>query len=55
MKLINHAEKFKQMVLDQRHSLVREPNSKSISGDKNESLEVLSEVHDLLKDIKTEN
>jgi len=41
--------------LDQRHSLVREPNSKSISGDKNESLEVLREIPDLLKDIKADN
>jgi len=57
MKLIgiNQAEKFKQMVLDQRQLLVREPNSKSISGDHNESLGVLREIRDLLKDIKAEN
>jgi len=56
MKLIgiNEAEKFKQKVLDQRELLVRKPNIESSSNDKDESLAVLREIRDLLKDIKAE-
>lgn len=56
MKLIgiNDAEKFKQKVLDQREVLVRNPNIESSSNDKEESLSVLREIRDLLKDIKSE-
>ena len=56
MKLIgiNDAEKFKQKVLDQREVLVRNPIIESSSNDKDESLSVLREIRDLLKDIKSE-
>ncbi len=57
MKLIgiNDAEAFKQKVLDQREQLVRKPSIKNASSDKGESLGVLREIRDLLKDIKAEN
>jgi len=57
MKLIgiNDAEKFKQKVLDQREVLVRKPNIESSSNDKDESLAVLYEIRDLLKDINQKN
>jgi len=56
MKLIgiNEAEAFKQKVLDQRELLVRKPTIESSSSDKDESLAVLREIRDLLKDIKAE-
>ncbi len=43
------------MVLDQRELLVRKPNKKGIADDKNEYLEVLREICELLKDIKALN
>ena len=54
MKLIgiNDAEEFKQKVLDQREVLVRKPNIESSASDQDESIEVLREIRDLLKDIK---
>jgi len=56
MKLIGiiEAEEFKQQVLDQREILVRNPDDHSTSAEKSETLEVLLEIRDLLKDIKTE-
>ena len=56
MKLIGiiQAEEFKQQVLDQREILVRNPDDHSTSAEKSETLEVLLEIRDLLKDIKTE-
>lgn len=57
MKLIgiNDAEKFKQKVLSQREILVRKPNMESSVNDKDESIKVLREIRDLLKDIKEAN
>lgn len=57
MKLIgiNDAELFKQKVLDQRELLVRKPSIKNDLSNKDESLAVLLEIRDLLKDIKAEN
>lgn len=57
MKLIgiNDAEEFKQKVLSQREILVRKPNMESSANDKDESIEVLREIRDLLKDIKEAN
>ena len=54
MKLIgiNDAEDFKRKVLDQREILVRKPNIESSTIDQDESIEVLREIRDLLKDIK---
>ncbi len=54
MKLIgiNEAERFKQKVLEQREILVRKPKTEEKSEVKNESLEVLLEIRDLLKDMK---
>lgn len=56
MKLIgiNDAEKFKQKVLDQREVLVRNPIIENSWNDKDQSLAVLREIRDLLKDIKSE-
>jgi len=54
MKLIgiNDAEEFKRKVLDQREILVRKPNIESSTRDQDQSIEVLREIRDLLKDIK---
>ncbi|MGI9531880.1 PH domain-containing protein [Lutimonas sp.] len=56
MKLIgiNQAEKFKEKVLEQRELLVRKPSTGSKQEMKDESLEVLLEIRDLLKDMKKE-
>ena len=56
MKLIGiiEAEEFKQQVLDKREILVRNHDDQSTSAEKSETLEVLLEIRDLLKDIKTE-
>lgn len=52
MKLIGivQAEEFKQQVLEQRELLVRKP-ADEVSVKKDESLEVLLEIRDLLKEI----
>lgn len=53
MKLIGimQAEEFKQKVLEQRELLMRKPEDESsVSND--ESIEVLREIRDLLKDLK---
>lgn len=54
MKLIGivQAEQFKQQVLEQRELLVRKP-ADEISVKKDESLEVLLEIRDLLKEIRS--
>ena len=54
MKLIGivQAEEFKQQVLEQREVLVRKP-ADEISVKKDESLEVLLEIRDLLKEIRS--
>ncbi len=55
MKLMGivQAEEFKQQVLEQRELLIRKPDDTiSVSKD-GESLEVLREIRDLLKDMKT--
>ena len=54
MKLIGivQAEEFKQQVLEQRELLVRKP-ADEISVKKDESLEVLLEIRDLLKEIRS--
>jgi putative membrane protein len=60
MKLIGivQAEEFKQQVLEQRELLVRKPADEISVSTKDESLEVLLEIRDLLKEIgstKTKN
>jgi len=53
MKLIGivDAEKFKQQVLEQRELLVRQPNDDMSESKEGESLEVLREIRDMLKEI----
>lgn len=53
MKLIGivDAEKFKQQVLEQREALVRQPNEDISESKEGESLEVLREIRDILKEI----
>jgi len=55
MKLVGivEAEKFKQQVLDQRELLVRQPKSEVSESKKDESIEVLREIRDLLKEISS--
>ena len=55
MKLIgiNEAEKFKQQVLEQRELLVRKPETEKVVSSKDESLEVLREIRDLLVDMRS--
>lgn len=56
MKLIGiiDAEKFKQQVLDQRELLMRNPDDQKSSSKDTETLDVLREIRDLLKEIKLE-
>lgn len=55
MKLIGivQAEEFKQQVLEQRELLVRNPADEISVSSKDESLEVLLEIRDLLKEIRS--
>lgn len=55
MKLIGivQAEEFKQQVLEQRELLVRNPADEISVSTKDESLEVLLEIRDLLKEIRS--
>lgn len=55
MKLIGiiEAEEFKQMVLDHREVLVRNPETGKTTSKDDESLKVLLEIRDLLRSIKS--
>lgn len=55
MKLIGivQAEEFKQQVLEQRELLVRKPSYEESTSNEGDSLEVLREIRDLLKEIKS--
>ena len=55
MKLIGivQAEEFKQQVLEQREVLVRKPVDEISVSTKDESLEVLLEIRDLLKEMRS--
>ncbi len=57
MKLMGivHAEEFKHQVLEQRELLMRKPADDISKAKKDESLEVLLEIRDLLKEIKSTN
>ena len=55
MKLIGivQAEEFKQQVLEQREILIRKPEKSEKDPKENESLEVLLEIRDLLKQMRS--
>lgn len=55
MKLIGivQAEEFKQQVLEQRELLIRKPEETILVPKEDESLDVLREIRDLLKEIKS--
>ena len=55
MKLMGilQAEEFKHQVLEQRELLIRKPAMDNSVPEENESLEVLREIRDLLKEIKS--